>query len=306
MQTDRIDRAGLAACLASVVIWQAGLILQKTMVEGTNAASLMLVQIGCATMIMWAALLCSGRRPALSRGTALNVTWGMLAPGAAIALGIAGAARIDGVSIALIWGLFPLLGPFLSRLVLGEPLHWTFPAGGLLGFGGLAVIVTDRNSAGHFDMVGNLLVFASVCCSAVSSVIARFVNRGRNAWFSAATLQLTGATLTGLMIVPLAGWFPPDISSASRLLAISYLICVMTVLNYVAFNFALSRLPVSWVGLTGALAPVVGLAMAAFLLGSEIGVREILSAIVILLGVALPYLHGLSRSRKTRAESAGV
>ena len=54
------------------------------------------------------------------------------------------------------------------------------------------------------------------------------------------------------------------------------------------------------------MAPVVGLAMAAFLLGSEIGVREILSAIVILLGVALPYLHGLSRSRKTRAESAGV
>lgn len=140
MRGERIDGAGLAACLASVVIWQAGLIVQKAMVEGANAASLMLVQIGCAAVAMWAMLLLRGKLPPLDRATALNVAWGMLAPGAGIAIGIAGAARTDGVSIALIWGLFPLIGPLLSRIVLREPLHWTFPVGGLIGLGGLAQI----------------------------------------------------------------------------------------------------------------------------------------------------------------------
>lgn len=182
MPSDRIDRAGLAACLTSVVIWQAGLIVQKAMVEGTNAPSLMLVQIGSATALMWTMLLAGGKLPPLGRGTVLNVAWGMLAPGVAVSLGIAGAARTDGVSIALIWGLFPLLGPFLSRIVLGESLHWTFPVGGLVGFGGLAAMMVDRAAAGHSDMTGNLLVFASVCCSSISSVIARFVNRGRSTW----------------------------------------------------------------------------------------------------------------------------
>jgi len=293
MQRTGVDGAGLAASLLSVFVWQAGLILQKGLAPETNAGSLMLVQIGCAAALMWAILLVRGQLPPLRSHSLLNVAWGMMAPGLVFGLGIAGAARTDGVSIALIWGFQPLLGPFLARLFLHEPLHWTFPAGGLIGLGGLVLMVSDRSAAGNTDWIGNGLVLASVLCSSLSSVIARFINRGRNAWFQSATLQLTGGILTGLCIVLLTGWDAPSTRGAGNLLALAYLVLVMTLLNYVAFNFALSRLPVAWVGLTAATAPVVGVFMAWLLIGTEVSTIDLVTTVVIIAGVALPYLWRL-------------
>lgn len=291
MTPDRADGAGLTAALLSVLLWQAGLIVQKLLVADTNSGSLMLIQVGVAAALMWCALWATGRLPPPGRKTLLNVAWGVMAPGLVFGLGIAGAARSDGVSIAVLWGLLPLLGPVLARVVLREPLHWTFPLGGLLALGGLALMLSNRAATGEGDWIGNLLVFASVCCASLSSVIARFINRGRDAWFPAATLQLTGASLTGIAIVLAWGWHPPHFDSGATLLSLSYLILGMTLLNYVAFNFALSRLAVSWVGLSAATAPVVGLCMAWLFLGSVITKIDVAAAAIILLGVALPHLR---------------
>lgn len=298
MLREGVDGPGIAASLLSVAVWQAGLIVQKLLAPGTNAGSLMLVQIGCAAVLMWAVLLARGRLPPLRLHTGLNVAWGMLAPGLVLGLSIAGGARTDGVSVALIWGFLPLLGPFLARLILGEPLHWTFPAGGMVGLAGLALMLSDRAAEGGADWIGNGLVLAAVVCSALSAVIARFINRGRDTWFQSATLQLTGGILTGIAIVLLTGWKPPSVTGTADLLALAYLVLFMTVLNYVAFNFALSRLPVSWVGLTAATAPVIGVAMAWLLIGAEVSARDLLATAVIIAGVALPYLWRLSATRR--------
>lgn len=295
MQRDPVDGAGLAAALSSVLFWQAGLFAQKELAAGTNAGSLMLIQVGGAAGLMWLVLLARRSTPPPGRRTALNIAWGMMAPGLVFALGIAGAARTDGVSMALIWGVLPLLGPVLARVILGEPLHWTFPAGGVIGLGGLALMLSGRVADGSADWAGNLLVLASVCCAGFSSVIARFVNRGRNTWFTAATLQLTGATLTGVLIVLATGWMPPGAASPGSLAALAYLVLVMTLLNYVAFNFALSRLAVSWVGLSAATAPVAGLAFAWLLADAALGPRDLAAAAVIIAGVALPHLWRLVR-----------
>lgn len=298
MQREGVDGPGLAASLLSVVVWQTGLIIQKVLAPQTNAGSLMLVQVGFAAMLMWTVLLARGRLPPLRRHTGLNVAWGMMAPGLVFGLGIAGAARTDGVSIALIWGFLPLLGPFLARLILGEPLHWTFPAGGLIGLGGLALMMSDRSATGGADWVGNGLVLAGVVCSSLSSVIARFMNRGRNTWFQSATLQLSGGVLTGIVIVALTGWDPPALKGGSDALALAYLILFMTILNYVAFNFALSRLTVSWVGLTAATAPVIGVAVAWLLIGAEVSALDLMATGIIIAGVALPYLWRLATSKR--------
>src|SRR5690606_31785940 len=161
MQRGGVDGSGLVAALLSVVVWQAGLILQKDLAPETNAGSLMLVQIGCAAALMWTVLLLRRRLPPLRAHTGLNLAWGMVAPGLVFGLGIAGAARTDGVSMALIWGFLPLLGPLLARIILREPLHWTFPVGGLIGLGGLALMLSERSAAGTTDWIGNGLVLAS-------------------------------------------------------------------------------------------------------------------------------------------------
>jgi drug/metabolite transporter (DMT)-like permease len=298
MQREGVDGPGLAAALLSVVVWQAGLILQKGLAPETNAGSLMLVQVGCAAVLMWAVLFARGQLPPLRLHTGLNVAWGVMAPGLVFGLGIAGAARTDGVSIALIWGFLPLLGPILARVILGEHLHWTFPAGGLIGLGGLALMLSDRSATGGADWAGNGLVLASVICSSLSSVIARFMNRGRNTWFQSATLQLSGGMFTGIVIVLATGWKPPSLSGGASFVTLGYLILFMTLLNYVAFNFALSRLTVSWVGLTAATAPVVGVAMAWLLIGAEVSALDLVATAIIIAGVALPYLWRLVASKR--------
>ena len=298
MKRESIDGPGMAASLLSILVWQTGLIVQKVLAPETNAGSLMLVQLGCAAILMWAVLLVGGRLPPLRLHTGLNVAWGMMAPGLVLGFGIAGAARTDGVSIALIWGFMPLLGPFLARLILGEPLHWTFPAGGLIGLGGLAMMLSDRAAAGDADWGGNGLVLAGVICSSLSSVIARFMNRGRNTWFQSATLQLSGGVLMGVVIVLATGWDPPAVNDGYDALALAYLIFFMTLLNYVAFNFALSRLAVSWVGLTAATAPVIGVAVTWLLIGAEVSALDLAATGVIIAGVALPYLWRLATTKR--------
>ncbi|OJU35449.1 MAG: hypothetical protein BGN94_12665 [Rhizobiales bacterium 68-8] len=298
MHREGVDGPGLTASLLSVVVWQAGLIVQKVLAPQTNAGSLMLIQVGFAAVLMWAVLFMRGRLPPLRLHTGLNVAWGMMAPGLVFGLGIAGAARTDGISIALIWGFLPLLGPFLARLIPGEPLHWTFPTGGLIGLGGLALMLSDRAAAGGADWVGNGLVLAGVVCSSLSSVIARFMNRGRNTWFQSATLQLSGGVLMGIVIVLATGWDPPALDGGTSVLALAYLILFMTVFNYVAFNFALSRLTVSWVGLTAATAPVIGVAVAWLLIGAEVSALDLMATGIIIAGVALPYLWRLATSKR--------
>ncbi len=299
-QRDRVDGAGLLAALLSVVAWQSGLIVQKGLAASTNAGSLMLIQVGSAAALMWLALLLAGKRPAVNRQMALNVGWGLLAPGLVFGFGIAGAARTDGVSIALFWGILPLLGPFLARLLLGEELPWTFPVGGAIGLAGLALMLSGSASAPATDPIGNLLVLASVLCAGFSSVIARFINRGRDTWFASATLQLTGATLMAIAIVLLWGWSPPPLAEPGVALSMVYLVLVMTIFNYVAFNFSMSRLAVTWAGLTAATAPVIGLALAWLLLGAKVGATELTAAAIIISGVALPHLWRLARAARSR------
>jgi|GEM_PF-2682032 len=299
MRGDPLDRTGIVAALLSVFVWQLGLIVQKFLVEGSNTGSLMLIQVGSAAALMWMVLLARGKQPKFASRTLLNIAWGLLAPGLVFGLGIMGAARTDGVSVALIWGLLPLLGPFLARVILREPLHWTFPAGALIGFGGLALTLLGREPSQPIDLVGNLLVLSSVFCAGFSSVIARVVNRIPRMWFQAATLQLTGATLCAGGFIWLTGWSAPDLSRGANLAAMAYLIFIMTVFNYAAFNFALSRVPVAWVGMTGALAPVCGMALAVALLGTPLRLSDMASAAVIVSGVALPHLYRITVLRRT-------
>lgn len=294
MSITRPDGAGVVASLLTVLVWQSGLVVQKGLTTQTNAGSLMVVQIGCACVVMWAVLLARSGPPPCQRQTGLNLLWGMMAPGLVLGFGIAGAARTDAISMALLWGLFPLLGPLLARLILREPLHWTFPLGALLGLGGLSVMLAGRAASGSTDWTGNALIMAAVLCSSLSSVLARYLNRGRDTWFQAATLQLSGSLLTGIIIVALTGWHPPALAEAGTVTSLAYLVVFMTIINYLAFNFSLSRLPVAWAGLISSVAPVVGVFMAWLLLEATVGWRDLLATGVIIAGVALPNLWRLA------------
>ncbi len=290
--------AGVLAQAVSIVVWQSGLIVQKMLVADANAGSLMLIQLGAAVVLMWFFLALAGRLPEMDRRTALSIAWGMAAPGLVFGFGISGAARTDGVSVALIWGLMSLLGPLLAYLLLKEPIHWTMPVGGVIGFIGLALLTLSRASLGTSDMIGNLLILAAVICSSLSVVIGRTMNAGgARPWSQVATLQVTGGLITTSLLILVSGWKPPDFSNPVNLWAIGYLVLAMTVVNFLAFNLALALVPAAWIALNSSFAPVVGLLSAWLLLGSVVRPLDVLCALVILCGVALPHLRRLLMGR---------
>ncbi len=293
MRIDQSIVAGTAAQLFSITVWQSGLIVQKVLVENISAGSIMVVQFGIAALLMWIHLLCSRQIATISHISFRAIAWGMMAPGLVFWFGILGAARTDGVSIALIWGLQPLMGPVLARLLLGEKLHWTVCFGGLVGATGLAFLTLNRSAAGISDVGGNLMVLVAVVLSTLSLIVGRFLNFGSNRAASIATFQVTGAFVVACIFTFATRWTPPDLSDTAAVGAFAYLILFMTVLNFFAFNFSLARIPASWLALNGAFAPVIGLFCAWALLGANIRGFDLRCAGLILCGVVFPHFWRL-------------
>lgn len=285
---------GHLAQLVSITVWTVGLVVQKALTPGANAASILLLQFALAGALMWAGLAVLGRLPRPGRGMLLPLAWGVFAPGLVLTLSIAGAARTDGVSLALMWGLLPLLVPVLARLLLGEPLHWSFPVAGGVGLGGLVLLLGDRIALGAGDLTGNLLVFASVVCASLSQVIGRRLNSGARPWFHTAVLQVTGAALACAAMAAVTGLRLPDLGDPAQALAVGYLVLGMTVVNFLAFNLALARIRAAWVALYAALSPAIGTLAAALILGAVLRPVDAVGMAVMVSGVAFPHLLRLT------------
>lgn len=269
--------------------------VQKWLSPEASVGTILSMQFGAACIAMWCGLACFGRLPVYSIRNVLNVAWGLLAPGLALVLVAQGAARTDGVSVALISGILPVLGPILARLLLREPLHWSFPVGGMIGFSGLAAIVLNRQAFGTSDETGNILVLLGVMCSAFSHVIGRKLNTGVTPWYQTATLQVTGGTVVAFIFAAATSFDFPDIREPGQAAAVIYLAFGMTLLNFLAFNLALARIPAAWVSLYSTLAPAIGTLAAYLLLGSQIGPSDLAGIAVIIAGAAFPHVMRIMR-----------
>lgn len=281
---------GHAAQSVSTVAWATGLMAQKFLTTGANAASILLYQFTLAAALMWVALFLFNMRPSFSKDSLIRVIWGLLAPGAALIFSVLGAARTDGVSVALIYGFIPLIGPILAWRLLKEPLHFSFPLGAVISLVGLYAISAGRVDVGSATWLGNLLVFCGVLCACFSHVIGRHLNTGRVPWPQTATLQVSGAAVATLVLALFTGFDFPDWSNTANLGAIAYLVLVMTIINYLAFNLALANIRAAWVSMYSALVPVVGAIAAVIYLKTPLSIGECFGLLVVTLGVATPHL----------------
>lgn len=281
---------GHIAQSVSTVAWATGLMAQKHLTTNANAASILLCQFALAAATMWLALIALGMRPDFSKNSVVRVVWGLLAPGAALIFSVLGAARTDGVSVALIYGFIPLIGPILAWRLLKEPLHFSFPLGAVISLWGLYAISAGRVDAGSATWLGNLLVFCGVLCACFSHVIGRRLNTVGVPWPHTATLQVTGAALATLALALFTGFDFPDWSNASSFGAVAYLVLVMTIINYLAFNLALANIRAAWVSMYSALVPVVGALAAMLFLNTRLTIGECIALLIVTLGVATPQI----------------
>jgi drug/metabolite transporter (DMT)-like permease len=293
------ERTGHIAQVVSVCAFSVGIMVQKGLAARYSAADVVALQFVAAAALMWCVCALWGYLPRRASEALPGLAWGCLTPGLVFLFASAGAQRTDGVSVALIWGLMPLIGPLLGRLLLGERFHWSLPFGASISFCGLVVLTLERQAIGSGTIPGDLLVLAGVLSAASGQIIGRRLNTSGAPWLRMATLQITGAAAISLVVAHLDGvWMVPPLEDSEAYGSLAYLVLGMTMANFIGYNLALSRIQVAWIAFYNSLSPAIGSLTAVLLLGEVVRPLDMAGIAVIVSGVAIPHAMRIRRARR--------
>ena len=294
------ERTGHLAQIASVMAFSVGVMVQKDLATRYPPADILMLQFAASAMLMWIICAVLGYLPQRLSEAVPGFLWGFMSPGMVFLFSGYGASRTDGVSVALIWGILPLMGPIFGRLLLGERFHWSLPFGAVMAFSGLVILTLDRQIIGVGDPIGNLLVLAAVLTAASGQIVGRRLNTRGTPWFRLATLQVTGGTFFATIFASLDGsWTLPAADDSAAFIAFAYLVLGMTMVAFIGYNLALSRIQVAWVAFYSSLQPAIGTVAAVILLAALVRPLDIAGLAIIVTGVAVPHVLRIVRARRS-------
>lgn len=282
-------RAEVVYLVAAAACWGIGTVVSKQAVAELPPMTLLSAQLATSVGFLFVVARLRGQpRPPIAR-TPLLARLGLLNPGLAYALSLAGLTQISASLAVLLWATEPILilalaGPFLSER-LGFPVIGPTA----VAVGGLLLVVFDP--AAHGSLLGVALTVAGVVACAVYSVALR-------RWLPAATdstldvvqgqqryalglslLVVAGLALTGQAIVPT----PPSAFAITSAVASGLLYYSFAYLCYLS---AVRTMPVSVAAASFYLIPIFGVA-GAWLAGERLQPIQWLGAILVVASVAV-------------------
>jgi drug/metabolite transporter (DMT)-like permease len=179
----------------------------------------------------------------------------------------------------------------------GERLHAPTLLGMLVGLLGTSLLVAPNaiQQGWNGPSLKGFLVLQFGCCGwAFGSILQRRHATTAHPVVSGAVQQLaTGLVFLGpawLTKTQPVHWTPRSIG------AVIYLVTFGSVIGYSAYLYALDKLPVSVVSTYNYINPVVAILLGWLFYREQIGVREVLSMLVIFTGVALVKRYGRQRT----------
>lgn len=289
--SDRGSPAGHLAMVGSVSVYAVGLILQKQLSVTVPFALIAFWQFSIAAVVLWTISLTFSSDLRLKPvHLVFGLGWGMIAPGGALMINMIGASTTDGVTMMMIWGLLPLVAPLISPFLIGERFRPIILFSAIVAIGAVWAAAGDRTALGWNNIEGTPLVCLAVIMAGCGLVLGRWLNRGDVAWHRFAALQVTGAALIALpFCLSGPGLSPVEFTQSGSFASLAYLVMIMTVLNFLIFNFALARIPVAWASIYTALNAPCGAIAAVLLLGDPLRVKDALMIVVVTASVALPH-----------------
>jgi drug/metabolite transporter (DMT)-like permease len=298
-----------AVLLLATLVWGAVHPTVKFALSELSPMQLALLRPACACLVLMLAVLVSRRAPRLVEEL-------RAAPGTLVLLGVLGFALSGGLtSLALsflpagITSLFTNTSPLIvvcAGLVLARRQIGQLEVGGaLVGFGGLALLtLSDVQLSGDLGatLLGTVVALGSAACWAVYTGLARRLGRADPIVTTALTSAI-GSLAVAVVALPSQDWGRLVRASAPVLLATFWAGAVSTGCTYVAWSYALRRLPAVVVAPFGYLIPVSALTISHVWLGEPLTVPVVLGASLVLAGVALTQLNHLRLLRTAGAKS---
>ncbi len=198
--------------------------------------------------------------------------------------------------------LFVATAPFWMALLelfrSGGERHTTRGViGMLIGFAGVAMLVTPKGAGGSYDMhfvVGALVMQLGSLAWQVGSMRSKYHLKHVPLLPSASLQMLFGGIIVG--VVGIAIGEPARLHFTARTFAaLAYLTIFGSIIAYSAYVFALAHMPTSKSSLYAYVNPVVAVILGWLILNEQLTWVSILAMVVILAGVALVQTSGIRR-----------
>ncbi len=280
-------RRPVGALILAAACWGVGTAVSKQAVAEVPPLTLLPVQLAVSLAFIAAIARRRGERAPTGRDGRLLGRLGLLNPGLAYALSLAGLTMITASLSVLLWAVEPVLILVLAALVLRERPGWALVALSAVAVAGLALVLYDPSASGA--TLGVLLTVAGVGCCAAYTVAARRWLPGADSTLGVVVAQQAHALAFALGLLAVGGLaglpvLPKSLTAAGVASALASGL-VYYGLAYWCYLSALRSVPASVAAVSFYLIPVFGVA-AAFLFGERLGPAQWAGAAVVVGAVA--------------------
>ncbi|HUO29559.1 MAG TPA: DMT family transporter [Bryobacteraceae bacterium] len=189
---------------------------------------------------------------------------------------------------ALINGLTPILVLLLAYLRGLERMTTRKVAGMIVALAGVALLkALEPASGGQATWSGDSFILCGALCFALFTVFGKETAKRYDSITLNTVAYVAGAIALSPITVWQAGRHPLATISAGAWMAVLYMAMFSSVVAYLIYYYALTRIAASRVAAFSYLQPVFALGLGAAILNESIGAPEIGSGLVILTGVYL-------------------
>ncbi len=198
-----------------------------------------------------------------------------------------GLLHIPAGRAAIIAFLMPAIAAVLSSILLGEPMTTSKVIALLLGMVGLGVLIGPDLIVFNKAPTGALLMVGAACCWAIGTVLFK-----KFTWAAPTSTVIGWQLLAGLLpIGACAVMFEPvpDLATISPHVwgAMAFVFLVPMVFGQWAYYNTVRMIPASIAAISTLAIPIVGVYSSAWMLGEQVGSRELVSLAIICAALAV-------------------
>ena len=200
---------------------------------------------------------------------------------------VGGLARTSVANAALMLAATPVLIALISAALGEERVTWTHWVGALLSLTGIYAVVGTGLRVGGTTWVGDLMMLGAVCCWAIYTLGSRPLMTRHSPVAVTGISMAIGTALYVVAVFPHLHAVAWDRVGAGTWFAIVYSALFALCVSYTIWYAAVREIGSARTSVYSNLVPVFAMATAAVFLHEPLGVRKILGAAAVLVGVAL-------------------
>ena len=200
---------------------------------------------------------------------------------------VGGLSRTSVANAALIAAFAPVLIALMSAALSDErvaPTHWF---GAFLSLAGIYIVVGPGVHVGGTTWAGDLMVFGAVCCWAIYTLGARPLMTRHSPLAVTGVSMAVGTTLYLPAVLPHIRAVAWDHVAMTTWIVMVYSAVFALCISYTIWYAAVREIGSARTAVYSNLVPLVAMVTAALFLDEPLGVRKILGAAAVLIGVAL-------------------